>query len=77
MIENCIEYGFVGIDYVGLINICLVKKGSKFLFCVIEDNGLGMNMEEVCNSWLKLMDLIDIFLKKLIFNGFKVINKVI
>lgn len=75
MIENCIEHGFAGIDYVGLINIRLAKKGSKFLFCAIEDNGLGMNTEEVRNSRSKSTDLIDTFLKKLTPNGLKVTNK--
>jgi len=42
-IENSIEHGFKGINYVGKINIDIQKPDDKILQIIIQDNGKGLD----------------------------------
>ncbi len=75
MIENCIEHGFAGIDYTGVITIRLSTHKNGLLFCSIEDNGLGVQTEKYRLSQAKSTELIDAFLKKLTPDGLRLTNK--
>ena len=74
MIENCIEHGFAGIDYMGLIQISLSKRKDDFLFCSIKDNGVGIFADAERASKAKSTELIDALLKKLTPQGLSLTN---
>jgi len=73
-VENSIEHGFLGIDYEGQIDIKLTLQ-DRFIFCIIEDNGIGL---KASNSKLKdsiSMGLISKFIRKTTKQQMNVIDK--
>lgn len=46
LVENCIQHGFEGIGYKGMIRIRIVLEGDKLAFYV-EDNGVGIPPERL------------------------------
>lgn len=48
-VENAIKHGFSNINYKGFINIKLNLK-NNFIFCEIEDNGVGVNKNSSKND---------------------------
>ncbi|PHS67156.1 MAG: hypothetical protein COB12_04480 [Flavobacterium sp.] len=62
-IENSIEHGFKGIDYLGEINIHL-KLQNKFVKCIIEDNGVGFTKADYTYKNSTSLKLINSFLMK-------------
>ncbi len=74
MIENSIEHGFSGIDYVGKIKLTLELK-NNFLKCIIEDNGVGFNITSKDKERSTSTLLIDKYLKNSTKKGIEIINK--
>ena len=62
-IENSIEHAFKGIDYKGKIILTLSKKG-KFLECIIEDNGVGIQKNKNPHKESVSTRLIQNFIEK-------------
>ncbi|MDC8006045.1 histidine kinase [Aureisphaera galaxeae] len=62
-VENAIEHGFSGIDYPGKIQISMTKK-NKYLQCVIEDNGRGIQDSKDTSKRSISTELISEFLEK-------------
>ncbi|WP_299682695.1 sensor histidine kinase [uncultured Tenacibaculum sp.] len=62
-IENSIEHGFSKIDYKGYIRIYLKLKG-KFIECIIEDNGIGIQKDRSKSENSVSTDLISNFIYK-------------
>ncbi|CAM1340993.1 tetratricopeptide repeat-containing sensor histidine kinase [Tenacibaculum amylolyticum] len=73
MIENSIEHGFAGINYLGEIQITLIRK-EHFLTCIIEDNGKGMRVKNEHKKSTSIK-LINDYLKKTTKKGITIINK--
>lgn len=73
MIENSIEHGFAGIDYLGEIQITLIRK-EQFLTCIIEDNGKGMEIKKEHKKSTSIK-LISDYLKKTTKKGIVIVNK--
>ncbi|MFM2306536.1 MAG: hypothetical protein RLZZ367_1205 [Bacteroidota bacterium] len=46
LVENAIKHGFQGIDYPGLLSVCIKQKGNM-LICTVSDNGKGRRMNKV------------------------------
>lgn len=46
LVENAIKHGFQGIEYPGLLSVCIKQQGSVLL-CVVRDNGKGRKMNKV------------------------------
>ena len=63
IVENSIEHGFSGIDYLGELEIKLVL-GKEYLNCIIEDNGKGFSDKKNSHKKSASMELISDFLRK-------------
>lgn len=46
LIENCIQHGFEGIDYLGFIRI-VITDSEQHIYFRIEDNGVGIDAEQL------------------------------
>ncbi len=73
-VENSIEHGFSNINYLGNIRITLSLQ-DKYLFCIIEDNGLGITKNNLKNKESKSTNLISDFIEKATHSKIEVINK--
>ena len=73
-IENSIEHGFSGIDYLGKLTLNLSMK-KKFIHCNIEDNGKGFNDNNHSKKRSMSMTLISDFLFKATKSEIKIIDK--
>jgi sensor histidine kinase YesM len=73
-IENSIEHGFKGIDYLGEIKIRL-SKNKNFIHCCIEDNGIGFLQYESTSKRSSSINLISNFLLKATKTEVKITNK--
>ncbi|MFT5891454.1 MAG: tetratricopeptide (TPR) repeat protein [Dokdonia sp.] len=62
-IENSIEHAFKGIDYKGKITLTLSEK-NDFLECIIEDNGVGIQMNKSTHKESVSTHLIQNFIEK-------------
>lgn len=73
-IENSILHGFNGINYLGAINITISEK-SKYLQCVIKDNGLGIQNLESSIKKSVSVGLISDFLQKATRSKVSIVSK--
>jgi hypothetical protein len=73
-IENSIEHGFTGIDYLGKLTLNLSMK-EKFIHCSIEDNGKGFTDKNDSKKRSMSMKLISDFLFKATKSEIKIIDK--
>jgi len=73
-VENAIEHGFLGIDYLGKITITL-KLQNTFIECCIEDNGKGFLEKNNENKNSTSIKLISNFLEKATKSKVSVYNK--
>ncbi|MBW1294670.1 histidine kinase [Aquimarina litoralis] len=73
-VENSIEHGFLGLQYKGQINITL-RLQNKYLHCIIEDNGIGLDVsnKEYKNS--VSMRLISKFVIKATKQRIRIVDK--
>lgn len=74
-IENSIEHGFVGIDYKGQIKIQLKLINDKYLSCVIDDNGIGLQSIKKEYKTSVSTDLISKFTKKVTKQEISILDK--
>jgi two-component system sensor histidine kinase YesM len=56
LVENCIQHGFEGIDYKGVIRVTGMMEEERILLR-IEDNGIGMSSEQLAS--IQYADLDD------------------
>ncbi|CAM1340831.1 histidine kinase [Tenacibaculum amylolyticum] len=74
-IENSIEHGFVGIDYKGIIKIQLKLIDDKYLSCIIDDNGIGLQSIKKEYKTSVSTDLISKFTKKVTKQEISILDK--
>ncbi len=73
-VENCIEHAFKNIDYKGEIKVSLQLK-DNFVFCKIEDNGLGVAKPTTKKNESASTELIKQLLKRMTKKEVEIMNK--
>ena len=73
-VENSIEHGFLGVDYKGDIKIKL-SYNKKYLNCIIEDNGVGLNNINNSKKQSASSELISDFIFKATKSKISVLDK--
>lgn len=73
-VENSIEHGFLGIDYKGQIDISLQLK-NKYIYCKIEDNGVGLNKSNIGYKSSVSIRLISKFILKATKQKIRILDK--
>ncbi|GER58482.1 hypothetical protein ULMA_05900 [Patiriisocius marinus] len=73
-IENSILHGFKGVKYLGKINISISEK-NKYLQCVIEDNGVGLQNKESAIHKSVSVGLISDFIEKTTRSKVSIVSK--